>query len=193
MRRVFGGRSGIALGFVLGALIAGAATAGATSLITGRQIKDGSIRAKDLSKALRAQLRKVGPQGSKGEPGAKGDAGPQGPPGQAAIPPASEVFAYAMVFAAGTVAPDPYPRLNVEPSAVTHPSTGQYCLTIPGAKSAMVTIASYSNIAVTADLYTLVSNGTISGCPAGANLEVTIRATSDSTPTDNSFLIWALR
>lgn len=193
MRRVFGGRSGAALGFVVGALIAGGATAGAAGLITGKQIRDGSISAKDLSKAVRAQLKRTGAQGPKGDPGAKGDTGPQGPPGQPATPPASEVFAYATVFAAGTVAPDSYPRLNLEQSAVTHPSTGEYCLTIPGAKSAMVTIASYSNVAVTADVYTLVTSGTISGCLAGANLKVTIRATSDSSPANNNFIIWALR
>jgi hypothetical protein len=97
------------------------------------------------------------------------------------------------VYAAGTVAPDPTPRLNLDQAAVTHPSTGAYCLTIPGAKSAMVTAASYSDTAVVADVYTLFTSGTISECPAGANLKVTIRATSNSIPTDNNFLIWALR
>lgn len=193
MRHLFGGRSGLALAFVLGAVVAATATAGAASLITGKQIKDGSISAKDLSKAVRAQLRKVGPRGPEGIPGAKGDVGPQGPQGQPAAPPASEVFAYGTVHATGNLASDAYPRLNLEQAAVTHPSTGEYCLTIPGAKSAMVTIASYGTVAVTADVYTLVTSGTISGCPAGANLEVTIRAASNSDPTDSSFLIWALR
>jgi hypothetical protein len=193
MRHLFGGRSGLAMAFVLGAVVAATTTAGAASLITGKQIKNGSISAKDLSKAVRAQLRKVGPRGPEGLPGAKGDIGPQGPQGQPAAPPASEVFAYATVHAAGTLAADSYPRLNLEQAALTHPATGEYCVAIPGAKSAMVTPASYSDAAVTADVYQLVNSGTISGCSAAANFKVTIRAASNSAPTDNSFLIWALR
>ena len=82
MRRQLSGRTGTALAFVLGALIATAATAGAASLITGKQIKDGTITAKDLSKALRAQIARTGapgpqgPAGGDGAPGSKGDPGP---------------------------------------------------------------------------------------------------------------------
>ena len=77
----------MALAFVLGVLIATVATAGAASLITGKQVKDGTISAKDLSKAVRAQLKKAGtpgPQGtpgSQGVPGPKGETGPKGEPG----------------------------------------------------------------------------------------------------------------
>ena len=79
MRRMVDGRGGTVLAFVLGLVIATAGTATAAKLITGRQIKDGSISAKDLSKAVRAQLAKSGVPGSKGVQGAKGDAGPPGP------------------------------------------------------------------------------------------------------------------
>jgi len=85
MRRVFEGRSGMALAFVLGLVIATAGTATAAKLITGKQIKDGTISTKDLSKALRAQLQKArvpgpaGPQGPLGETGARGEAGAAGP------------------------------------------------------------------------------------------------------------------
>lgn len=64
--------------FLLGLVIATAATAGAASLITGRQIKDGTISAKDLSKAVRTQLAKAGRLGPAGP---KGDAGAAGAPG----------------------------------------------------------------------------------------------------------------
>lgn len=72
---------------VVAAVVASVATAGAATLITGRQIKDGSISAKDLSKAVQKQLAKsgaAGPQGPQGAPGAKGDTGPAtGPAGGA--------------------------------------------------------------------------------------------------------------
>lgn len=60
----------------------------ATTLITGRQIKDGSIQLKDLSKSARHALQgqpggagKDGAQGEPGPAGAKGDQGAQGPVG----------------------------------------------------------------------------------------------------------------
>ena len=71
------------IAFVAGLLIATAATAGAAALISGKQIKDGTLTAKDLSPALRAKLARVGkqgPAGPKGDPGAKGETGPAGTP-----------------------------------------------------------------------------------------------------------------
>lgn len=96
------------VGFLIGALLATAGTATAAKLITGKDIKDGSISARDLSKSLRSQINRTGssgtsgprgeqgpkgetgssgaagargPAGSQGEPGAKGDPGVQGDPG----------------------------------------------------------------------------------------------------------------
>ena len=51
----------------------------ATAQITGNQIKNGSIQAKDLSKAARASLQ--GQQGLPGPAGPQGTPGLQGPPG----------------------------------------------------------------------------------------------------------------
>ena len=81
MRRVVAGRAGMVAAFVLGLVIATAATAGAARLITGKQIKDGSIGSRDLAKAVRTQIGKpgpAGPVGATGAPGAPGAAGPQG-------------------------------------------------------------------------------------------------------------------
>jgi hypothetical protein len=67
------------LAFILGLVVATAGTATAAKLITGKQIKDGSISSKDLSKAVQAQLAKTGlagPAGPKGDPGPAG--GPAG-------------------------------------------------------------------------------------------------------------------
>lgn len=75
---------GIALAFVLGLAVASAGTATAARLITGRDIKNGSIAGKDLSSKVRAQLASAGTAGAagpKGDTGAQGLKGDQGPPG----------------------------------------------------------------------------------------------------------------
>ena len=57
----------------------------AASLITSKQIKDGTIEVKDLSKSARKSLSAPkgasGVAGPAGQAGAKGDTGPQGPAG----------------------------------------------------------------------------------------------------------------
>src|SRR3954467_4097735 len=60
-------------------------TSAAKKLITGKQIKDGSIGEKDLDKKLRAKLAasgKAGPAGAPGAPGGQGPQGDRGLPGQ---------------------------------------------------------------------------------------------------------------
>lgn len=89
MRQVLRGRTGMGLAFLLRLLVATAGTATAAKLITGKQIKDGTISSKDLSKAVRQQLARAGvagPAGSAGPPGAKGEAGPKGEPGPSTGP-----------------------------------------------------------------------------------------------------------
>ena len=73
------GKTGVAvLAFVLGAGLAGAGSATAARLITTKDIKNGTIKAKDLSPGLRAGLGAPGPQGPQGNPGPKGDKGANG-------------------------------------------------------------------------------------------------------------------
>ena len=81
------------------ALVAGTTSATAASLmtgkdvkdgsLTGRDLKDGSVKAADLAKGLRTRIDRVGAQGGgpglpgpAGAPGAKGDKGEKGDPGQ---------------------------------------------------------------------------------------------------------------
>ena len=57
-----------------------AATAGAAKLITGKDIRNGSITSKDLSRGAKSALKgQRGPQGSRGPAGPVGPAGPSGP------------------------------------------------------------------------------------------------------------------
>ena len=87
MRRRLEGRARIVVAFIVGAIVATAATAGAASLITGKQIKDGTISTKDLAKSVRKQLRRpavagaTGPAGVQGSQGPAGKDGAQGPAG----------------------------------------------------------------------------------------------------------------
>ena len=97
MRRLFADKANVVLAFVMGIVVAAAGTATAASMITGSQIKNGTISEKDLDKKLQQKLAKInklpsfkGPQGkpgprgdagSKGDPGPKGDAGPAGAAG----------------------------------------------------------------------------------------------------------------
>jgi hypothetical protein len=84
-------RPALLIAFVAGLVLACAGTATAAKLITGKQIKDGTITSKDLSKAVQAQLAKAGAAGpagaagAQGEPGAKGAAGEPGPAGPAGL------------------------------------------------------------------------------------------------------------
>lgn len=81
MRSLLRGRVGLAFMFVLGLVVAGAGTATAGALITGKQIKDGSIGKRELSAAVRAELAKRGERGPQGSPGAPGKTGLRGPAG----------------------------------------------------------------------------------------------------------------
>jgi hypothetical protein len=89
LRRLFGPHTTTGLAFLAGVMLATAGTAAAGRLITGTQVKDGTISAKDLTKAVRAQLKKAGlpgPQGPKGDAGAAGAKGETGPKGDQGIP-----------------------------------------------------------------------------------------------------------
>jgi hypothetical protein len=72
-------RRGVIIAFILGLLLASAGTATAARLITSKDIKNGTIRSKDLSKPVRKKLNAPGQQGPQGEQGPKGEQGPPGP------------------------------------------------------------------------------------------------------------------
>lgn len=78
MRWIRTTRASTVLAFLAGLLIATGGTAMASRLITGRDIKNGSITAADLSTALRGQLARTGAAGAAGPVGPAGPAGPAG-------------------------------------------------------------------------------------------------------------------
>jgi hypothetical protein len=81
MRRRLHGTTGIAIAFILGVALATGTTASAAMLITSKQIKNGTIKMKDLSPKVRAKIEAPGVAGPQGAPGATGVAGPTGPAG----------------------------------------------------------------------------------------------------------------
>ncbi len=91
--------------------------AAATGLITGKQIKDHSIRLVDLTKAAQRKLH--GQRGPRGLPGAQGAQGLPGPAGQ------SSVLAYAHVSKSGGVIG--VDSKNVKQANLVRTATGQYC------------------------------------------------------------------
>lgn len=86
------GRAGMLGAFVVGLAVATAGTATASKLITGKQIKNGSITREGLSRAIRTQLAthaSPGPRGEQGpqcSPGAQGVQGLQGEKGDQGEP-----------------------------------------------------------------------------------------------------------
>ncbi len=74
---------------VIAAVAIGSGAAQATSLITGKDVKDGSIHRVDLGAGINHRLDRVatsGAQGAQGVQGPKGDQGPKGEPGKDADP-----------------------------------------------------------------------------------------------------------
>jgi hypothetical protein len=149
MRRIKRVRRGTIGAFVFGVMLATAGTVTAQQLITGRDIKDGTVARKDLSTSVRAQLKTPktgqtgpqGPAGPKGDPGAVGERGPAGPagargpagpkgdpglkgdPGPKGDPAGGAALRYAIVQGTGSL------QYNQGATSVAHPSTGVYDVT----------------------------------------------------------------
>jgi hypothetical protein len=174
-------------------LVSLSGSAVAAGLITGKQIKDGSIGTRDISKNARASFKgpagPAGAQGAKGDPGqqgekgAKGDAGLNGTNGTNGADGApGTARAYARVSAAGVlIAPQ---SKNVV--AVTRPGTGTYCLQLdPSIDSATihgVASADYSNANAATITYIRSSNIDCIGVPNVIEV-VTKRVSESGNPT----------
>ena len=150
----------------------------AAKLITGKQIKDGSISAKDLSKAVRLQLAKPGGAGAKGDSGAAGPQGVPGPKGDAgAAGPGARSFD-------GQFAADNQNRLvttidgmdlnvncQVGGSAAIQISRASADLTLVGWGTTADGATSKLAIPVSGDMYVTAAGGTVT-------MDVTVAATA---------------
>jgi hypothetical protein len=97
------------------------------------QLKNHAVTLSKLGRAARGALRgKPGPPGPGGPRGPTGPKGPQGPPGTA--------HAFGEVSSNGTIT-----QSRGNPS-MTHPSTGRYCLTVPGVNPGNETVGVTLNV-----------------------------------------------
>jgi hypothetical protein len=166
----------------LALLIATSGSAVAASLITSKQIKDGTIQVKDISKTARAQLAPKaavgvpGPQGPAGAQGPNGGAGAQGetgPAGAQGVP--GEALAYANVKGDGTI--EPGQSKGITNDMIDRTGEGVFCFKNLGftPKSAMVSPdGSFGQLDTVVTASVLVS-GALSDCDADGTHKVRVR------------------
>lgn len=106
---------------IVSLVVGGVGSATAASLITGDQIKDGSIQYNDLSKKAKKKLR--GKRGQTGATGAAGTQGAEGDKGDTGAAGSARAWATVRSGTAG------FDGLHPGISAVSRPATGIYCLT----------------------------------------------------------------
>jgi hypothetical protein len=108
-------------------VLASTGSAVAASLITSKQIKDGTIQVRDISKKARAQLKgKAGPQGVAGPQGAQGPQGAPGAQGAQGAPGADAVSFHALIN--GDV---PASVIHGDATEVVRDNAGRYQIRFP--------------------------------------------------------------
>jgi hypothetical protein len=181
------------LGKALAALLVlglvAAASAGAASLITGADIKNGTVTGKDIKqrsvklgdlsdKAKDALAGVPGPMGAVGPAGPQGPDGPQGEPGTA--------DRFAELHADGTLSDDL--QKNVAQDQISHDTdTGIYCFTFPGDGGTPVAGAANGVIGDVFATLQIEEQGGITGCPDGATVRVVTYDLSEGAPADRVF------
>jgi hypothetical protein len=163
-------------------LVAMSGSAVAASLITSKQIKDGTIQVKDISKTARAQLTAKasaglpGPQGPAGSQGPKGDGGAQGEKGatgQQGVP--GEAVAFANVKGDGTI--EPGQSKGITNDMIDRTAEGVFCFKNLGftPKNAMVSPdGSFGQLDTVVTASVLV-NGALSDCDSDGSHKVRVR------------------
>jgi hypothetical protein len=160
--------SGAMVVALLALLLAMSGSAVAASLITSKQIKDGTIQTKDISKkarrALAAKASTVpGPQGPKGDTGAAGANGANGADGAAGAPGSAKAFAFVNPTCPGGECGVTKSK-NV--GKVTRVFTGVYCIAVPGVDRSSTTYGAGVDYRTTANqgLASVQTDATSLGC-----------------------------
>lgn len=186
--------------------IAIAGTAGAAKLLTGKEIKDGSIGLKDLSRRARSALK--GGAGPQGPQGPKGDSGAPGGPGTSGSTAPSLLLGAIGVNAGSTLYAPPLGG-NQTPTEATvqtpvPPGTGLTARdfsaavrTAPGAGQS-VTVAFRIDASDTALACTISGSATscsapgdaTAALPSGGRLSIRVTGTAGAASTNAS---WGIR
>lgn len=193
---------------LLALVVAMSGSAVAASLITSKQIKDGTIQTKDISKTARAQLAAKatagtpgpqGPVGPKGDTGAQGDRGEAGARGDQGVP--GEAVAYANVKPDGTI--EPGQSKGITNDMIDRTTEGVFCFKNLGftPKSAMVSPDGSFGQSDTVVTSTVLVSGALSDCDTDGSHKVRVRtidlngsetlnASYAPELTDRRFTIW---
>ena len=176
-------------------IVASAGVGVGATLITGNQIKNGSIKGVDIKNHSITKAKLKGNfQGPRGTTGAQGLQGLQGQRG-----PAGEAVAYARVAADGTLEPGDGGKQNknIVASSIQHASAGVYCFGgLPFAvASAMVSPDSAGDITTNTIASVAIQRGiTLGTCDANhQQARVSMVAVSNATAptlTDHRFQVW---
>jgi hypothetical protein len=148
--------------FLCGAVVATAATGTAAKLITGKDIKDGSVAAKDLAPAVRAKLARVGATGPAGPVGRAGATGAAGLPGQNGAQGVRGLSAWDTIPSGQTVTGGK--RFVVSP-APAGGSTYEFTVDLPGRAPVALTDATV-NFSLTGSTATADDTTSCGGTPA---------------------------
>jgi hypothetical protein len=167
---------------ILALVVAMSGSAVAASLITGKQIKDGTIQVKDISKTARSELAAKpaagapgpqGPAGPAGQAGAQGPKGDTGAQGDKGVP--GEALAYANVKGDGTI--EPGQSKGITNDMVDRTAEGVFCFKNLGftPKSAMVSPdGSFGQLDTVVTASVLVS-GALTDCDSDGTHKVRVR------------------
>ena len=163
--------------------LVGAGTAGAAKLITGKQVRNGSLTGADIKAgSLGTDRLSPGARSSlKGDAGPAGAVGPQGPAGADGAD--GGPHRYAEVSAAGILQED---VRNIDQTQVSHPAAGQYCFTFPAGDRPTSGAANGTGTDTVATLQ-ISPGGAIPGCPADANVQVRTYDVSLAAYQNNEF------
>jgi hypothetical protein len=98
-------RMALIAGGLVALVVVTAATAGVQALITGAQVKDGTISTRDLRNGtiVRADIAPSTLSALRGQRGARGPVGPAGPPGPGGPPGAATPLEYTAAYSAPTL------------------------------------------------------------------------------------------
>jgi uncharacterized protein YjbI with pentapeptide repeats len=151
-------------------VVLGGTGAAARSLITGADVRDGTLASADFRDGslkrsdFSSGARLRGPRGQRGPKGVPGPAGPPGPTGGNDLP-----LAYARVAADGSV------EAGSDGVAVHRAAPGVYCVSLAKARWAQVSAADAS---VIASATLLAGAATRSPCAGDATIRVSVAGSS---------------